>query len=275
MDEITVLEYNSDQNYSIGDFVLYNNNIYKCIKDTDGFQSPSNTEYWNIEIAYGLLCESLEDHNYEYDDNNNIINVTESDYDDNDTDADEDNETALDIRYVPGETYEIGDIVIYNDDEIYVCIKDTDGTQNPSNTEYWEKQNEDMVENEFEFIANKKTSISNLSTDIDYPSAKAVYEYINNQNFVQATDLKYESFYNDWNITSFNNFCNSILNIATNNIGKVFLGNFSSSWVPDIPEEGRAVIEILDENYIHLILYTNDLHKYEYLFDDTNNSGWF
>ena len=275
MDEINVLEYNNNQNYVIGNFVSYNNNIYECIKDTDGSQNPSNTEYWSIEIFY----KSLEDYNYEYDDNNNII---ESHYNDGDDDLDDetelDNETELNIEYnnyVPGEEYEIGDVVIYSDDnKIYICIKNTDGTQNPSNTEYWEEQNEN-VENEFEFVANKKTSISNLSTDIDYPSAKAVYEYINNQNFVQTTDLKYESFYNDWNITSFNNFCNSILNISTDNIGKVFLGSFSSSWVPDIPEEGRAVIEILDENYIHIILYTNNLQKYEYLFNNTNNSGWF
>lgn len=95
--------------YLTGAIVSYNGNVYICIKDTDDEQEPTDTEYWE------MLNEEGE------------------------------GESSWCGEYIDGTGYKKDAIVSYNGN-IYICIKDLDDMQEPTNAEYWEMLNEEGID---------------------------------------------------------------------------------------------------------------------------------
>lgn len=257
-DEINELENNDysmyvvGEEYNIGDIVKYQNDFYRCIENNNRNHLPTedNSIYW-VKCNFNQL------------DNDDTIEEEEVENESNDQ-LEAQSQNIINAYIAPvfsPSSYSEGDILAYNYG-LHKCL----GKKNP-NSEAQEFDDYNWVD-----VSNLQQQIKDINNNLNnYVQTSTL------NNYIQKTDSKYENFPNNWSMTTFNNFCLSLITFSTtnNNIGRVFLGDFPSSWISDIPKEGRAVIEILDENYIHLILYTNDLHKYEYLFDDTNNSGWF
>lgn len=73
--------------------------------------------------------------------------------------------------YVAGTPYEKGAIVAYNGN-IYLCIKDLDGMQNPTFTEYWEKINENGA------IPYEVSTESEMSTLLESGMVGGIFKYI-------------------------------------------------------------------------------------------------
>lgn len=85
-------------------------------------------------------------------------------------------------------TYEIGDYCRYNN-QIYKC-NTTISTAENWTIAHWTSTS---IENEInikENINNKITTIDNESTNTQYPSAKAVYDYVEELNTYSTTEQK-------------------------------------------------------------------------------------
>ena len=112
--------------YYVGDIVYYDGGIYERTKYSQMIQLPTNAEYWSLlaEVVSG----SKAIHTNGPHDVTSVKTIHVAVPDENNWEG----------EYEDGIAYKYGALVVYNVG-VYLAIKDTDGTQNPTNEEYWEK----------------------------------------------------------------------------------------------------------------------------------------
>lgn len=101
--------------------------------------------------------------------------------------ADVDGAIGVDA-YDSTSTYAVGDYCIYNN-TLYKCITAIATAENFDSTKWAQISIIEEI-NIKENINNKATSISSQSTNTQYASAKAVYDYIENLNIYSTTEQK-------------------------------------------------------------------------------------
>ena len=118
--------FDDDKVYYVGDIVYYDGGIYERTKYSQMIQLPTNAEYWSLlaEVVSG----SKAIHTNGPHDVTQYKTIHVAVPDENNWEGD----------YEDGVAYKYGALVVYNVG-VYLALKDTDGTQNPTNEEYWEK----------------------------------------------------------------------------------------------------------------------------------------
>lgn len=118
--------FDDDKVYYVGDIVYYDGGIYERTKYSQMIQLPTNAEYWSLlaEVVSG----SKAIHTNGPHDVTQYKTIHVAVPDENNWEGD----------YEDGIAYKYGALVVYNVG-VYLALKDTDGTQNPTNEEYWEK----------------------------------------------------------------------------------------------------------------------------------------
>lgn len=118
--------FDDDKLYYVGDIVYYDGGIYERTKYSQMVQLPTNAEYWSLlaEVVSGNKAIHT----------NGTHNVTQYKTIHVAVPA----ENNWEGEYEDGIAYKYGALVVYNVG-VYLALKDTDGTQNPTNEEYWEK----------------------------------------------------------------------------------------------------------------------------------------
>ena len=155
--------------YLTGAIVSYNGNVYLCIKDTDDEQEPTDTEYWE------MLNEEGE------------------------------GESSWCGEYIDGTGYKKGAIVSYNGN-VYLCIKDLDDMQDPTNAEYWQMLNEEgevipeiSEVDDFEIVASgldTELEVSySVSEKVALPAGRNLLAYIEDANYTPSNIKKGESIF--------------------------------------------------------------------------------
>lgn len=118
--------FDDDKVYYVGAIVYYDGGIYERTKYSQMIQLPTNAEYWSLlaEVVSGnKAIHTNGPHDVtQY----KTIHVAVPD------------ENNWEGEYEDGVAYKYGALVVYNVG-VYLALKDTDGTQDPTNEEYWEK----------------------------------------------------------------------------------------------------------------------------------------
>lgn len=118
--------FDDDKVYYVGDIVYYDGGIYERTKYSQMVQLPTNAEYWSL-LAEVVSGDKAIHTNGPHDVTQyKTIHVAVPD------------ENNWEGEYEDGVAYKYGALVVYNVG-VYLALKDTDGTQNPTNEEYWEK----------------------------------------------------------------------------------------------------------------------------------------
>lgn len=118
--------FDDDKVYYVGDIVYYDGGIYERTKYSQMIQLPTNAEYWSL-LAEVVSGDKAIHTNGPHDVTQyKTIHVAVPD------------ENNWEGEYEDGIAYKYGALVVYNVG-VYLALKDTDGTQNPTNEEYWEK----------------------------------------------------------------------------------------------------------------------------------------
>lgn len=118
--------FDDDKVYYVGDIVYYDGGIYERTKYSQMIQLPTNAEYWSL-LAEVVSGDKAIHTNGPHDVTSvKTIHVAVPD------------ENNWEGEYEDGIAYKYGALVVYNVG-VYLALKDTDGTQNPTNEEYWEK----------------------------------------------------------------------------------------------------------------------------------------
>lgn len=118
--------FDDDRVYYVGDIVYYDGGIYERTKYSQMVQLPTNAEYWSLldEVVSGN--KAIHTNGTHDVTRYKTIHVAVPD------------ENNWEGEYEDGIAYKYGALVVYNVG-VYLALKDTDGTQNPTNEEYWEK----------------------------------------------------------------------------------------------------------------------------------------
>ena len=112
--------------YYVGNIVYYDGGIYERTKYSQMIQLPTNAEYWSL-LAEVVSGDKAIHTNGPHDVTQyKTIHVAVPD------------ENNWEGDYEDGIAYKYGALVVYNVG-VYLALKDTDGTQDPTNEEYWEK----------------------------------------------------------------------------------------------------------------------------------------
>lgn len=118
--------FDDDKVYYVGDIVYYDGGIYERTKYSQMIQLPTNAEYWSL-LAEVVSGDKAIHTNGPHDVTQyKTIHVAVPD------------ENNWEGEYEDGIAYKYGALVVYNVG-VYLALKDTDGTQDPTNEEYWEK----------------------------------------------------------------------------------------------------------------------------------------
>lgn len=162
---LTTSEWSATGDYTLGKYVVYNSEVYRCIQGytyaVDGTKTPGiDTDYWEEADALATLVSSIETRvddlegeiitkvsTTTFDALENRVDTTESNITQNASDillrVTQTEFDAFSVLFLPefstGNTYEVNDWVRYNGNS-YKCIQAIDFTPAPlpTNATYWE-----------------------------------------------------------------------------------------------------------------------------------------
>ena len=118
--------FDDDKVYYVGDIVYYDGGIYERTKYSQMIQLPTNAEYWSLLAEVVSGSKPIHTNGPHDVTQYKTIHVAVPD------------ENNWEGEYEDGIAYKYGALVVYNVG-VYLALKDTDGTQNPTNEEYWDK----------------------------------------------------------------------------------------------------------------------------------------
>lgn len=211
LDSYIATEWNNNASYTIGDVVLYNNNIYQCILGYNVDQISTipgkNNIYWE-KVSQDKVKIWDDGEELEYCSYNHDIYKRNTDIP----------YIAPAIEYNNQTIYEVGDVIYFDSDKTdsktekyYKCIKTTTAGIPTSNAEYWQEINAYWSDNNVGNISDYNTNTSYVQGNV-VKSGEKYYAYINTSSS-KGEDLTNKDYWAE--IPIFNWFSNySIDNVV-------------------------------------------------------------
>lgn len=184
--------FDDDKVYYVGDIVYYDGGIYERTKYSQMIQLPTNAEYWSLLAEVVSGSKAIHTNGPHDVTQYKKIHVAVPD------------ENNWEGEYEDGVAYKYGALVVYNVG-VYLALKDTDGTQNPTNEEYWEKltpiwnDTTDATATEDKIIAGETAYVKGKKVTGTMPSAAENEATITVESASEGSvDIKYLQMFNTY-----------------------------------------------------------------------------